>query len=344
MKKLLTIDGSHGEGGGQILRTAVALSVLTQTPVEIKNIRSNRPNPGLRPQHYIVIKSLEELCNAKTEGVEVDSSHLTFEPDAVQGGNYKFNIGTAGSIVLVLQTCILSCLKTEKPITIRISGGTDVKWSPTWDYFRYVFLPLIKQMGVIVDAHLVRRGYYPKGGGEAYISIQPIKKLHPLDLDHTPEFKVVKGSINIANLPMHISNRIKHTAIKTLLKKDLKTTISVEETKSFSPGVGITLWTKSENAILGSTMLGEKGVPSEQIGEEVASAIIKEIDSGATVDIYAFDQLLPYMAVAKNEGISSCIVRKISSHANTNMWVIQQFLDIAFKASQDDTNIHFTVG
>ena len=170
---MLTIDGSYGEGGGQILRTAVALSALNKEPIKIINIRANRPNPGIKAQHYVAIKSVKELCNAKTSGLEVGSSSLTFTPGEIKGGTYKFDIGTAGSMVLVFQTCILASLKSKEPITIRLTGGSDDKWAPTWDYFYYVFLPLIKKIGVNVDAKLIKRGYYPIGGGEAEITINP---------------------------------------------------------------------------------------------------------------------------------------------------------------------------
>ena len=143
---MLHIDGSQGEGGGQILRNAVALSVLTNKPVEIENIRANRPNPGIKAQHYIAIKSIQELCNAETKGLEVGSDKLIFSPGEIKGGRHKFDIGTAGSIVLVFQASILASLNISEPVTINVTGGTDVRWSPSWDYFEHVFLPLIKKM------------------------------------------------------------------------------------------------------------------------------------------------------------------------------------------------------
>jgi len=143
---LLHIDGSYGEGGGQILRTAVALSVLTKTPLEINNIRANRPKPGIKSQHYTAIKIMEELCNAETDGLTIGSSNLTFSPGKITSGDYHFDIGTAGSIMLVLQACILCSLRTNSPITLKVTGGTDVKWSPSWDYFKHVFLTLIKKI------------------------------------------------------------------------------------------------------------------------------------------------------------------------------------------------------
>ena len=324
---MLHVDGSYGEGGGQILRNAVALSVLTKKPVEITNIRANRSNPGIKPQHYAAIKIIGELCNAETSGLNIGSSSLTFSPREITGGEYNFDIGTAGSIMLVFQACILCSVKTKTPITLQVIGGTDVKWSPSWDYFKHIFLPLMKKMGLPVSAHLIRRGYYPKGGGEVVLTIQPCKDIQPLKLDKKQEFTTVEGIINIANLPEHISKRMKHTAIKTLLKKNLEASLKIEKATSLSAGTGITVWTQTHNVILGATVLGERGLPAEKIGENVATELIREIESGATLDTHAFDQILPYMALARDNEQSSCIVKEISSHAQTNMWLIRQFFN-----------------
>lgn len=340
---MITIDGSYGEGGGQILRNAVALSTITNKPVKITNIRVNRPNPGMKAQHYVAIKSIAEICNAETEGLEIGSTCVTFKPSTIKGGKYKFEVGTAGSITLAFQAIILSMVKTKEPLTISLTGGTDVKWSPSWNYFQNVFLPLIKKMGVNVFPKLILRGYYPKGGGEAVITINPIKKIQPLKLDKPEEHLGINGLINISNLPDHIITRMKHTVIKTLLKNDLQTTIDVDQSTSLSPGVGVTLWTQSKNAILGCTVLGEKDTSSEEVGKKATNDLLREIEAETTLDVHAFDQILPYMALAKDNGISKCIVRELSSHASTNIWLIQQFLDVDFEAVQSETNILFTI-
>jgi len=340
---LLQVDGSYGEGGGQILRTAVAFSALTKKPVEITNIRANRPNPGIKPQHYVAVKSIKELCNAETEELEIGSSYLKFTPGDIKGGDYKFDIGTAGSITLVFQACILSSLKTKKPITIRLTGGTDVRWSPSWDYFGHVFLPIIQKMGLSVNVKLIKRGYYPKGGGEAILIIEPCTEILPLQLDKKQEFTEVSGIIHIANLPDHIGTRMKGSVIKTLLKHNLKSSINIEKTTSLSTGTGITLWTQSKDTVLGSTVLGEKGVSSEKVGDAAAIELIREMESGATLDVHAFDQILPYMAMAKEEGESTCIVREISSHAQTNMWLIKQFFNIQVKSAQIGETVAITI-
>jgi len=338
---LLEIDGSYGEGGGQILRNAVALSTLTKKPVKITNIRANRPNPGIKPQHYISIKSIQELCCAKTTGLEIGSSTLSFTPGDFKGGKYKFDIGTAGNITLVFQACILASFNSKEPVTIKLNGGTDVKWSPSWDYFTNVFLPLLKKMGVSVETKLITRGYYPKGGGEAEITINPCKKINPLRLDRYQEFSDVKGVINIAGLPDHISTRMKHSANKLLLKENFMSNIEIERFSSISQGAGITLWVESKDTILGTTVLGERGVSSEEVGKTAVMKLLSEIQSQSTLDVYAFDQLLPYMALAEDS--SSCFVKELSNHANTNIWLVKQFLDVNFEAKNKEDNFKITI-
>ena len=338
---MLHIDGSYGEGGGQILRTAVALSALTKKPVEIDNIRANRPNPGIKPQHYVAIKSIEDLCKGESEGLELGSSHLFFKPGEIKGGNYKFDIGTAGSITLVLQACLLSAVKTREPINIHVKGGTDVRWAPSWDYFKYVFLFLLKKIGVSADVELIKRGYYPKGGGEGTLTMKPSGEIHHLFFDEKQDFTSIKGIIHSANLPEDVSTRMKHAAIKTLVKKNLKVDVSFENRSALSTGIGITLWTQSKDAVMGSTVLGERGIPAEKIGSDAASHIIKDIESGSNIDLHAFDQILPYLAIARKG--SACIVREVSNHAKTNMWLVKQFFDVDFKLEKFDDVIIVSV-
>lgn len=341
---MIEIDGSHGEGGGQILRNAVALSSLFKKPIKITNIRANRPKPGIKPQHYISIKIIKELCSAETEGLKIDSTSLIFKPGNFKGGNFKFDIGTAGSITLVFQACILACLQAKEKISINLKGGSDVRWAPSWEYYNNVFLKLIEKMNINIKSQLLKRGYYPKGGGEAELNIEPIKEIKPFNATENQEFKSVKGIIHISNLPNHISKRMKHSTLKIFVKNDINGTIDCEEiSDSLSPGTGITLWSQSKDSIIGTTMIGEKGITAEEIGKTCANNLLKEIKSGATIDGYAFDQILPYFALATKRNSSSCIVRKVSNHALTNMWLIKKFLDVNFESKQVENIVFFKV-
>jgi len=334
---VLTIDGSYGEGGGQIVRTAVALSVLTKQPIEITNIRAGRPTPGLRPQHYTALSCIRTICDAEAEGLSVHSTNLRFTPRDIKPGIYTFDIGTAGSMTLVFQACLLSAFQASAPLSIILRGGTDVRWAPSWDYFAHVFLPLISKIGIQTDIKLLRRGYYPTGGGEATLTIHPVEKLQPFSAQEPQSFTELSGIIHRANLPDHISMRMKHAAIKTAMKQNLRSTIHIEAAPSSSTGTGITLWSTSEQTILGSTVLGEKTLSAETVGETAANHLIQEITSGATLDCYAIDQILPYLVLAPKG--SACLIREISNHTQTNMWLIKQFFSVDFEVTPQQ-NVH----
>jgi len=323
------IDGSYGEGGGQIVRTAVALSVLTKQPIEITDIRAQRPIPGLRPQHFTALSCIKTLCDAEVEGLSVNSRNLTFHPHDIKAGTYSFDIGTAGSMVLVFQACLLSASHLKEPLVLRLRGGTDVRWAPSWDYFAHVYLPLISKIGINTKAQLVKRGYYPTGGGEAVLQMQPRETFAPFRGDEPQNFSDITGIIHSANLPEHIATRMKHAAIKTAMRHNLRSTIHIETAPSSSSGTGITLWSTSGSSILGSTVLGEKGISAESIGEMATYQLIKEITCGATIDHYAIDQVLPYFVLASKG--SSCLTRDMSNHTKTNMWLIKQFFNVDFE-------------
>ena len=322
---MISIDGSYGEGGGQILRLSVALSAVTQEPVMIKNIRCNRPNPGLRPQHVSAIHSVAQICNAKVEGNKVGSSLINFYPSNLKGGKYSFDIGTAGSVTLMLQACIIPSLFADENVEISITGGTDVKWAPPWDYFHYVFLSHLNQMNINIQACIIKRGYYPRGGGRVNVTIKPLEKFFPI-IPKDKEKIQVKGIVHSANLPMHIAQRIKKSAVEVLSRHQLPAEIEIQFVQSSSAGAGIVLWTQGGN-ILGADSLGEKGVSAEKIGSLAATKLIKEIQSDATLDIYAVDQMLPYLALSNN-GFFLC--RTITKHATTEMWLLKKFLKKEF--------------
>lgn len=329
---MLEIDGSYGEGGGQILRTAVALAAVTSQPLRIINIRSNRSKPGLAAQHITAIKSVAALCNATTTDLEVGASAIEFVPEQLQAGKFEFEIGTAGSITLVLQACLIPAIYAGENITLSITGGTDVKWSPPVDYFKFVFLKLIEKMGINVKIEVKRRGYYPQGGGRVDLEIKPVSKLRPLHIPEPGELKKIAGVIHLTKLPDHISDRIKKSALDKLKSYGNIELIQETQDTGVSQGTGITLWAETKHSILGGSALGERGLPAEKVGSTAAEALIQELNCGGSVDVHATDQLLPYMALEGGE----VTVRELSMHAKTNMWLIEQILGKKFQVEQID--------
>ncbi|HWQ19733.1 MAG TPA: RNA 3'-terminal phosphate cyclase, partial [Methanotrichaceae archaeon] len=226
---MIEIDGSHGEGGGQIVRTAVALSAVTGTSVRISKIRQGRPKPGLAAQHARAVEALAQICSGDIYGAQPGSSEITFVPGQVQGGRYSIDIGTAGSITLLVQ-CLLPALTTaDGPVHLEIRGGTDVRWSPTIDYVRQVFLPALREFGASVEVLEVRRGYYPRGGGFVALDVTP-RALRPAEL-LDPVVSVIEGISHSSNLPDHVAARQAESARQVLQSAGYEAEISTQAIK-----------------------------------------------------------------------------------------------------------------
>jgi RNA 3'-phosphate cyclase len=341
---MIVIDGSLGEGGGQILRTSIALSAITQTPVKIINIRRNRPKPGLAAQHVTGIKAVSNLCSAHTKGLNIGSIEIEFTPHNLIGGSHKLDIGTAGSITLVLQACLPAALCSPHSTLLELTGGTDVKFAPPIDYFRYIIAPLLEKMGAGFDFLEIRRGYYPKGGGYLKLKINPPSKtLKPLLLTAPGQFKQASGIINIANLPDHISRRMEGTAQEEFKKNFKDTSLDLRydnKPGSLSSGVGLTLWANFENAVIGASALGERGIPAEKLAKSAVQNLFTEIQAGAAVDVYAADQLLIYLAIGKGNILAR---QPLSNHAVTNISVIEQFYGDIFKKTIKDKLVNIEI-
>ena len=326
----MKLDGSYGEGGGQILRTAVALSAVTGKPLEINNIRRTRPKPGLAAQHVKAVESLASICNAEVEGCKLHSTNLSFKPGKIKAGVYEIDIGTAGSISLFLQCLMPAAIHAPGTVRIKITGGTDVLWSPSIDYLRFVTLGALSQMGYDCKLTLISRGYYPRGGGcvEAIINPSSLKKT---SFD-TNTCSLVQGISHSSNLPPHVAERQAASAEKLLREEGYDTRISLEVKDYPSTGCGITLWCGT----LGGSALGKPGLRAEKVGSNAAEAILPELKSGAGVDIFLADQLIPYLALA---GGGSFTTRMITPHTKTNIWVTEQFLDVKFKIEEMETGL-----
>lgn len=322
---MMEIDGSFGEGGGQIVRTAAALSAVTGTPVSIRNIRMGRPKPGLAPQHVEALLALARLCSARTEGVAPGSSRIVFNPGRIKGGTYRAEIGTAGSVTLLMQCLLPAMLTAEDPVSLEVHGGTDVQWSPTIDYFRYVFLPALRCFGARARLELRQRGYYPRGQGSVLLKTEP-SALRAAHL--SGRGKDIEGISHCSNLPGHVARRQAESASKVLRKAGLEPNISHEILKAPSTGSGITLW----SGFKGGSALGSRGLPAEAVGEKAAEELALELRSETTVDVHLCDQLIPYLAMAGG----SYTIREISMHTRTNIWTAGHFFKRKIGVSGED--------
>jgi RNA 3'-terminal phosphate cyclase (ATP) len=325
---MIEIDGTYGEGGGQIIRTAIALAAVTGTEVEIKNIRANRPNSGLAAQHLHAVKAVEKLSGGRTEGLELRSSRLKFAHGALKGFEGEIDIGTAGSITLLLQCLIPVALFADEPTRVSIKGGTDVKWSPPIDFYTEVFLKAIHEMGCDTHLDVKRRGYYPKGGGLVETRMAPLysHQLKGIVLLKSEREGIVNGVSHSCGLPAHVAERQAKAAERILNENGYDTEIKteIENGGGRTTGCGITLWRGYKSG----SALGERGKRAELVGEEAAQNIIKELESVSTVDVHLADQLIPYIALADRK--SEMKVREITKHLETNMYVTKKFLDVEF--------------
>jgi RNA 3'-terminal phosphate cyclase (ATP) len=306
---MLEIDGSVGEGGGQVLRTSLTLSAIMHTPFKMTNIRTNRSPPGLQPQHLMSTLSAQKICNGQLQGAELLSKELTFYPGTIIGGNYNFDIGTAGSTILVLQTLLPILLFAKKKSTITIIGGTHLPKSPSYDYFERIFLPAINRFGVFASVHLIRSGYYPRGGGEVVLSIIPSTLKGCSDWETDQEANAI---IRLGKLPSHIAFREQQVLFEANFKQ-----IEIYEEDTLSQGNSLTLW----RGFKGMCILGERGKRAEIVASEACRELAQESGS---IDVHLADQLLLYAALAKGETHYS--TSRFSDHLLTHVYVISKFL------------------
>jgi RNA 3'-phosphate cyclase len=331
MRNMIEIDGSTGSGGGQILRTATALAVVTKKPCRLFNIRGGRPKPGLMAQHLLGIQALAQLCNGSLEGDRLGSEEIKFYPGEIGRERLSINIPTAGSITLVLQTLIPPALFAPQPIKITFDGGaTDTFFSPTIDHFRYVFLKILEKMGAKIEINVLRRGYYPEGGAKVEATVFP-SKLKPISLTERGQFKkilVFSGAAN-ALKDKKVAERQIAGVREVLGKLKLPIEEKIEYYDTRSPGSQICLVAEFENAIIGTDNLGKLGKRAEDVGKEATLELLKEEKSGACLDKHLADQILPFLALVL--GKSQITVSEITDHCKTNIWVIENFLEGKFE-------------
>ena len=335
----LEIDGSFGEGGGQILRSGLALSAILQRPIKITNIRAGRKNPGLAAQHLTGVHAVAEITDAEVHGAEIRSQELTFTPRTLKPGNYVFDVAhvqpSAGSISLIFQAVVLPLAFAGAPSTVTLRGGTHVAWSPTVHYLQEIFLQHAKKFGVHAEITLNRWGWYPKGGGEAIVNIHPIAKKS----DGTPELKEMRllergelmeitGISALSNLPMQIARRQQQRAMRRL--RDITKNVNIELFDAPSIGQGTVIFLKAifQHTVAGFSALGERGKRAEKVADEACDELREFIDTDAAVEPHLSDQLVLLMALA--EGHSAFTTSKITRHLTTNIWLVENFLPIRF--------------
>ncbi len=315
---VVKIDGSYGEGGGQILRTSIALSCVTMQPVEIVNIRANRPKPGLSAQHLKGIEAAKIITDAEVEGLKLRSTRVLFKPRKLKPGNFKIDIGTAGSISLILQTILLPLMYSGGYSSVEIIGGTDVSWSPPIDYIRFVTFEALKKLNGNAEIELISRGYYPKGGGRIKLHVNT-SKLIGTKFERI-ECEVIRGISHCSNLPSHVAKRQAEAAKAIIEKNGYKSEIQTEVRREISTGSGITLWCGYK----GGNSLGEKGKKAEIVGEEAAKMLIERLKSQASFDEHLADQIMIFAAVAK--GKTEYTTTEVTLHQKSNAYVINSFL------------------
>ena len=331
---MLTINGAHGEGGGQILRTSLALSTILNQPVQITNIRANRKNPGLAAQHLTSIRAAAMICDATITGDTLGSTSLTFKPQSPPiAGLYEFNVaearegGSAGAVTLVLQTILLPLALANGPSTVTVKGGTHVAWSPSFHYFQGVYLSTLTQLGIRANADLQAWGWYPAGEGAVKLEIPGGDTLTPPAPEQWTQrgkLKQITGVAVASSLPAHIAQRICNRAINLLTEAKLPHNIQPQRVRSTSPGAGIFLTAEYENSRAGFGALGKKGKPSEVVAQEAVDDLLTFHRSEATLDIHLADQLILPLAIAGFEG--NLTAERVSKHTLTNLWVVEQFL------------------
>jgi RNA 3'-terminal phosphate cyclase (ATP) len=330
---MVTIDGSFGEGGGQILRTSLSLSLVTGKPFSIHNIRAGRKKPGLMRQHLTAVNAAAEIGQAAIEGNRIGSQAFTFKPDMIKSGNYHFAIGSAGSCTLVFQTILPALLIAGEPSEIILEGGTHNPFAPPFDFLGKAFLPVISRMGPKVDAVLEKPGFYPAGGGRFKVSINPagLKKIELLergDIIH----KTARASV--ANLPIKIANReLKVIREKLEWGRELLKAVNVENSQG--PGNILTVEIKSENITEVFTGFGEKGVSAETVAKRAVKPVQEYLAANVPVGRYLADQLLIPMALA---GGGKFRTLSPTRHTTTNAEIIKKFIDVDIAINEYEQN------
>jgi RNA 3'-terminal phosphate cyclase (ATP) len=332
---MLEIDGSIGEGGVQILRSSLTLSVVFSEPFRIINIRAGRKNPGLQPQHLKAVEAAGKISGAKVRGAEIGSPEVTFSPGKIRPGKFTIDIKTAGSAPLVLQTIFVPLSLSSGSSRVTITGGTHVLWSPCYHYLSKQWMVMVEKIGFRGELHLKRAGFYPQGGGKLVAEIQPVKHLEPLTILNRGKLEQISGISGVANLPRKIAERQRARVINRLGEKYPLNDLRIADIPSRYKGTILLLLAKFEYSSACFFGLGVIGKPAEKVADEAIDSIREFMKTNGVIDEYLADQILIPLILTR--GTSIIKVPKITKHLLTNVEIIQRF-------SQVDISIEGTLG
>jgi len=334
---MLEIDGSEKSGSGTIFRISVALAAILGEELHIYNIRKRRSSPGLRPQHLEAVLTAARLSEADVKGAELGSDEIWFNPGSIRGGEVEAEIGTAGSIPMLILTVLPICLHARRAVQLKISeGGTDVRHAPTINYLKQILLPTLRKMGVEASLRIKAYGYYPKGMGEVHLHINPTSKLKSLRLPEFGNVREIRGlSVCTFLEDRRVAERQAEAAEKHLRANGFESKIDViyDTSNPFQKGSSIVLWAETDTGvILGGDAIGELRKPSEVVGREAAENLVKELKIGPTADIHLADMVVPYIGLADRGSIYT--VRDLTEHLATNIWLTEKILGVKFNVEK----------
>jgi len=322
---MIEIDGSQGEGGGQILRSALSLSCLTGKAFRITKIRAQRSKPGLRPQHLKAVLAAREISKAHTSGERLGSGEIIFQPQKISAGKFNIDVGTAGSTSLILQTLFLPLARAGEKSTLTITGGTHVPWSPSYHYLEWQWLPYLRKMGVDSHMNIERAGFFPKGTGRVWIEIFPTRSILPLRLIHRGTLRRLRGLSTVSNLPVHIAQR-QQAQVEYRLGEKYDFEIQIKHLPSLFKGTTLLLMAEFEGGSCCYIGLGKLGKPAEKVADEVVDEFEYFMSTNGTVDQYLSDQLLLPLSFAIGE--SELLTPKVTQHLLTNATIISKFIPV----------------